>query len=550
MAVHGIDVSAWQGDIDWAKAKASGKVGYAILKTGGSDAGLYKDSKFERNYKACKQLGIKVGAYYFVGRNCTTVEAGIADAKRFLEHLKGKQFEYPVYIDLEAPLPSTRKGNTDATVAFIQTVQNAGYWVGVYASTYSGFRDRLDDSRLQSYAHWAAQYGDACEYTGKVGTGMWQYTSSCSVAGIDGRVDANWCYVDYPTKIKAKGLNGFPKTATGSSTGSTTKPKQTTTPTTKPVQASVEDAQRAKMVALAESYLGCVRGDSKHKEIVDVFNTVQPDGWPMNYTAAWCATFVSALAIKMFGKEKAKTYFPLSANCYNIIYRSKDKGIWVESDSYVPSPGDWIIYDWDDNGVGEDATGYDHVGIVKSVANGKITVIEGNRNDKCATRVINVNGRYIRGFVHPKYGTLAGATTTTPVKPKTAVPTTTTVTKIKVDGDWGKQTTTALRKKLGINNATEKKEADSVIKNQLNSCKKYLKAVNATGWKFAENPKDNSPTIAALQKKISVTADGYIGEKTVKALQRFLNAQIKAGLDIDGLMGKKTVTALQKWING
>ena len=545
MAVHGIDVSAWQGDIDWAKAKASGKVGYAILKAGGSDAGVYKDSKFERNYKVCKQLGIKVGAYYFVGKDCTTTADGIADAKRFLEMLKGKQFEYPVYMDCEVTPYSAKKGATDAAVAFVQTLQKVGYWVGIYGSTYSTFAYRLDDSRLQSYAHWVAQYADACEYTGKVGIGMWQYTSSCSVPGIKGRVDANWCYVDYPTKIKAKGLNGFPKTATGSSTASTVKPKQTTTTAPKTPQPSAENALRSKMVGLAESYLGCVRGDSKHKEIVDIFNTVQPDGWPMNYTAAWCATFASALAIKMFGKEKAKTYFPLSANCYNIIYRSKDKGIWIENDAYVPSPGDWIIYDWDDNGVGEDATGYDHVGIVKSVANGKITVIEGNRNDKCATREINVNGRYIRGFVHPKYGTLAGATTTTPVKPKA----TNTIAKIKVDGDWGKQTTTALRKKLGINNATEKKESDSVIKNQLNSCKKYLVAANANAWKFAENPKDNSPTIAALQKKISVTADGYIGEKTVKALQRFLNAQIKAGLDIDGIMGKKTVKALQTWIN-
>lgn len=549
MAVHGIDVSAWQGDIDWAKAKASGKVGYAILKVGGSDAGLYKDSKFERNYKACKQLGIKVGAYYFVGRNCTTVEAGIADAKRFLEHLRGKQFEYPVYIDLEAPFPSTRKGNTDATIAFIQTVQNAGYWVGVYASTYSGFRDRLNDSRLQSYAHWVAQYDDACEYTGKVGTGMWQYTSSCSVPGIKGRVDANWCYVDYPSKIRAKGLNGFPKTATGAGTGSSSKPTNPTTAISEAVAKGAETAVRAGMVSLAESYVGCVRGDSKHKEIVNIFNTVQPDGWPMNYTAAWCATFVSALAIKKFGKDKAKTYFPLSANCKNIINRSKEKGIWVENDAYVPSPGDWIIYDWDDNGVGEDTTGYNHVGIVKSVANGKITVIEGNKNDKCATREIKVNDRYTRGFVHPKYGALTGTVVTPAVKPTTAKTTAKPKVKIDVDGVWGKKTTKALRKKLGIDDAKEKKEADGIIKNQLNSCKKYLRNIDATAWKFAENPKDDSPTITALQKKISVTADGYIGEKTVKALQRFLNAQIKAGLDTDGIMGKKTVKALQTWIN-
>lgn len=530
MAKHGIDVSAHQHGIDWAKVKASGKVDFVILKTGGSDAGIYKDGRYEFNYSQCKKYGIPVGAYYFVGQKCTTVDAGIADAKRFLEHLKGKQFEYPVYIDVEAPVPGTRKGNTDATIAFIQTVQNAGYWVGIYASTWSGFASRLDDSRLQSYAHWVAQYASSCEYTGKVGIGIWQYSSKSSVSGISGNVDMNYCYVDYPTKIKAKGLNGFKKTSSTQTVNTSPTVKTTVT------EASV----RSQAVSLAESYIGCVRGDSKHKKIIDTFNTVQPDGWPMNYTAAWCATFVSAIAILQFGKDKAKTYFPLSANCYNIIKRAKDKGIWVENDSYVPSPGDWIIYDWDDNGVGEDATGYDHVGMVKSVSDGKITVIEGNRNDKCAYRTINVNGRYIRGFVHPKYGTAGGAVTVTPKKPATT--STASKTQIKVDGKWGKQTTTALQKKFGL-------FQDGKISNQSASCKKYLKACDTNSWEFLNNPKGNSPTIVALQKKIGVTADGYMGYHSVRTLQQFLNRQINAKLDVDGYCGKKTVKALQTWIN-
>ena len=539
MAVHGIDVSEHQGGIDWAKVKKSGKVNFAIIRAGGSSPslGYYDDDYFEINYKNAKAQGIPVGAYYYVGSNCTTTAEGIACAEKFLGYLKGKTFEYPVYIDCEATPYSKKKGATDAAIAFIQKVQNAGYWVGVYGSTLSTFEYRLDDSRLQSYAHWIAQYASSCDYDGKVGIGMWQYTSKGSVSGISGNVDMDYCYVDYPTKIKAKGLNGFKKTSSTTTTNTSSSAKTTAT----------ESTVRAKAVSLADSYIGCVRGDSKHKKIIDTFNTVQPDGWPMNYIAAWCATFVSAIAILLFGKDKAKTYFPLSANCYNIIKRAKDKGIWVESDSYVPSPGDWIIYDWDDNGVGEDVTGYDHVGIVKSVSGGKITVIEGNRNDKCAYRTINVNGRYIRGFVHPNYAAAGGVTSTTTQKQTTT--STAKKTTIKVDGDWGKQTTGGLRTKLGISNSKEKKEADHVIKNQLNSCKKYLIAVNSTGWKFAANPKDSSPTIEALQKKIGVTADGYMGYNSVVMLQHFLNRQINAGLDIDGYMGKKTVKALQTWIN-
>ena len=211
MAVHGIDVSAWQGDIDWAKAKASGKVGYAILKTGGSDAGLYKDSKFERNYKVCKQLGIKVGAYYFVGRNCTTVEAGIADAKRFLAHLKGKQFEYPVYIDLETTSPATKNGTTDAVLAFCRTMEQAGYFCGIYASDVSGFKDRLELSRLKTRALWVASYGSMPKYVSSYG--IWQKSSTGRVPGIVGDVDLDECYVDYPAIIKSRGDNGFPKPA-------------------------------------------------------------------------------------------------------------------------------------------------------------------------------------------------------------------------------------------------------------------------------------------------------------------------------------------------
>lgn len=112
----GIDVSHWQGDIEWKKVKASG-VEFAIIKAGGSDAGFYKDSKFERNYEGAKANGLPVGAYYFVGRNCTSYDDGAADAKRFADVLKGKTFEYPVYIDFESTSITEKAGATQLTVA-------------------------------------------------------------------------------------------------------------------------------------------------------------------------------------------------------------------------------------------------------------------------------------------------------------------------------------------------------------------------------------------------------------------------------------------------
>lgn len=172
---------------------------------------------------------------------------------------------------------------------------------------------------------------------------------------------------------------------------------------------------RNQLVKTAESYLGTKQGQSLHKLIINTFNKVKPDGWSMTYSAPWCAAFASACAIETFGISKAKKYFPLSANCGTIITRAKSLGIWVESDSYKPGVGDWILYDWDDSGRGDNKGGPDHVGIVKKATSSKITVIEGNKGSKSevAIREILVNGRYIRGFVTPNYSAMAKSETTT-----------------------------------------------------------------------------------------------------------------------------------------
>lgn len=202
--LKGIDVSAWQGEIDWKKVKGDG-VDAVILKTGGSDDGFYTDSKFESNYKGAKDAGIKVGAYYFVGSGFVTKADGEADAIRFLKMLKGKQFDLPVYVDVEATKPEDKNGATNATIAFCDYLEGNGYFVGIYASEVSGFRDRLDDSKLQKYAHWVACYGKekpAIPYVG------WQYSSSGNVAGINGNVDMDE-FEDLSETIISGGFNGY-----------------------------------------------------------------------------------------------------------------------------------------------------------------------------------------------------------------------------------------------------------------------------------------------------------------------------------------------------
>ena len=208
MQIKGIDVSHWNGCIDFDKVKASG-VEFVIIKAGGSDKGFYTDSKFKENYEKAKAAGLYVGAYYFAGKKFRGVEAGFADAQRFIDILKGLKFEYPVFIDIEAQENRYKEEITDAAVAFCQEMEKAGYFVGIYASDISGFKDKLHHDRIKDYAHWVARYGNEPKVCKEYG--IWQYSSKGSVNGISGSVDMDISAVDYAKTIKEKGFNGYPK---------------------------------------------------------------------------------------------------------------------------------------------------------------------------------------------------------------------------------------------------------------------------------------------------------------------------------------------------
>lgn len=201
-----IDVSHWQGNIDFAKVRANGIEG-VIIKAGGSDAGFYKDSMFETNYSRAKQAGLHVGAYYFVGPGCKTANDGLADAKRFEAMLAGKQFDLPVYMDVEAPPAGYKAGVTDSVIAFGDYLEKRGYFVGVYGSDISGFKERMDLDRVKRFTLWVARYGSQPKYA--TGWDIWQYTSTGYINGIGGHVDIDECRRDFPSIIKSIGRNGY-----------------------------------------------------------------------------------------------------------------------------------------------------------------------------------------------------------------------------------------------------------------------------------------------------------------------------------------------------
>ena len=163
---------------------------------------------------------------------------------------------------------------------------------------------------------------------------------------------------------------------------------------------------KSKIVQVAKSYIGACGGSSAHADILYYFNSVKPDGYTAKKSDPWCAEFVSACAIQAFGKKIAVKYFPLSCACTVIIRKAKDKNIWVESDKYIPDAGDWVVFDWNDNGKGDNKGQPDHVELVEYYKAGYIHTIGGNMGSgsgRCGRRKLRIDGRYIRGFVTPDY---------------------------------------------------------------------------------------------------------------------------------------------------
>lgn len=205
MEFRGIDVSKWQGNIDWKKVKASG-VDFAILRAGYGSAVSQKDVTFEDNYKNAKAVGMPVGAYHY--SYAKDVAGAKREAQTFLEWVKGKQFEYPVVFDIEESSVFNLGKNTVSEIikAFCSTVENAGYYVSVY--TNKNWLDNVVSDEVKSkYDTWLAQWASAPSYEGPYG--MWQYTSSGTVDGISGRVDMDIAYKNYPEIIKRNKLNGW-----------------------------------------------------------------------------------------------------------------------------------------------------------------------------------------------------------------------------------------------------------------------------------------------------------------------------------------------------
>ncbi len=225
MKAFGIDISRWQKGIDFNKIKAE-DVEFVILRCA---YGISTDACFSDFYQQAKDRGFNVGAYIYT--IATRPEEAEAEAKHVCDILKGKQFELPIYFDIEDAKHKklTKAQNTAICKAFCDYMEKQGYWVGVYASL-SFFSSYLNDAELQKYAHWVAEWRGQCSYKGDAGVlGMWQFGGETNIVRsnkIAGHTcDQDYMLIDYPSKIKAAGKNGFSKTSTTTLTPSTASPK-------------------------------------------------------------------------------------------------------------------------------------------------------------------------------------------------------------------------------------------------------------------------------------------------------------------------------------
>ena len=193
----GIDVSKWNGIIDWDKVKNAG-VQFAIVRAGyrGSVTGsLVEDPQFVANMKGAAAAGIPVGVYFFT--QATDEKEAVEEASAVLELIRDFQLSYPVFIDTEGAGGNGRADGLGAETrtlvceAFCRTVENAGYTAGVYASR-NWYNNNLQTARLENYHIWLAEYRSVPLYQGYYKT--WQYTSKGKVDGIEGRVDINITY--------------------------------------------------------------------------------------------------------------------------------------------------------------------------------------------------------------------------------------------------------------------------------------------------------------------------------------------------------------------
>ena len=376
--LNGVDIASYQSRISPAQLSTTD---FVIVKfTQGTS---YLNPHADRQYSTSKSAGKLLGAYHYAeGKDAK------AEAQHFVRSLGSRVGECILALDWEGN--QNRKFGSGQDVTWCKTFLDEVYRLtGVRAMIYmsKSVCRKYDWSPVaQNYPLWCAQYrsNSTTDYqfspwTDDKGFGAWQadtirqYSSHGRIAGYDANIDIDLAYM---SADQWRAMAG----------GKRREPQQD---------------QRAAIVSEAISHIGVKEGTVLHHKIIDRYNSRKPlpRGYAVKYTDAWCATFISYLAIVMGYTD----IIPVECGCPQMIELAKQMGIWVEDDSYVPKPGDIVLYDWQDSGSGDNTGTADHIGLIEKVVGNTETVIEGNYQDSVKRRELAVNGRYIRGYIVPRY---------------------------------------------------------------------------------------------------------------------------------------------------
>ena len=356
-----IDVSEHQKRIDWSKVSG---VDGVIIRIGYGDDDVSQDDDYVKyNIEECERLGIPFEVYlYSYADTDKHIQSEIAHIKRLIG---GKDVR--VWFDLEyRPAKAFWRR---AVEAFLKAFPAGGVYSWEW--TFTDILDGIDCPR------WICAYGSNSgkpeyDYKPALDCHGWQYTSKARIPGINGNVDVSEWYKDF-----AQAVHKAP-------------------------------AGREAVVAKISSWEGYNERSGQYKAIIDGYNAYLPTAvkagcvnYKVKYTDEWCATAASYAYIAC----GLGYLFPVECSCPRMITLAKKMGIWQENDGYTPKPAEAVLYDWDDSGKGDNVGTADHIGIVIAVDGNTFTVMEGNNGETVKRRTMQVNGKYIRGFITPKFGT-------------------------------------------------------------------------------------------------------------------------------------------------
>lgn len=372
MGKKGIDISKWQGSVDFNKVKADG-IQFCIFREGYRQA---IDGQFIEYVKGAKAAGIPIlGVYHFIYVDGATIAE---NANACIANMKAAGLDPTntwIFADLEydtwtkAGVKVTKALCTQYTKEFLDTLKAAGCKkLGIY-SNLDYYKNYYDWAQLSEYRKnlWLADYTGGPD----VECVIQQTGSTGKVSGINGNVDMDTLYED---SMLSNDNGGKEDTKVG---------------------VTAQD-----VLNVMRSWIGYSEANGKYIEILNVYNSHKPlaRGYAIKPSDEWCDATVSAAAIKAGAVDLIGTEVGVEKH----VDIFKKKGIWIEDGSIKPQAGDIIVFNWDDSTQPNDGWS-DHIGYVEQVSGNTITCIEGNMSERVGRRTINVGWGYIRGFARPKY---------------------------------------------------------------------------------------------------------------------------------------------------